>query len=36
MDMEFDTLVVDIPSAQKPAVKSSKDAASIGMPSPAA
>jgi hypothetical protein len=36
MNMEFDTLVVDIPSAQNPAVRSSKDGAAIGMPSPAA
>ena len=30
MSMEFDTLVVDIPSAQNPALKGSKDAATIG------
>ena len=36
MNMEFDTLVVDIPSAPNHAVKGSKDAATIGMPSPAA
>ena len=36
MNMEFDTVVVDIPSAQNPAVRGSKDVATIGMPSPAA
>ena len=36
MNMEFDTVVVDIPSAQNPAVRGSKDGAAIGMPSPAA
>ena len=36
MKMECDTLVVDIPSAQNPAVTGSKDGATIGMPSPAA
>ena len=36
MNMEFDTPVVDIPSAQKPAMRGSKDAGTIGMPSPAA
>jgi hypothetical protein len=36
MNMEFDTLVVDMPSEQNPAVKGSKDAAIIGMPNPAA
>jgi len=36
MKMEFETLVVDIPSAQNPAVRGSKDGAPIGMPSPAA
>ena len=36
MNMEFDTLVVDIPSAPNPAVRGSKDVATIGMPSPAA
>jgi hypothetical protein len=34
MNMEFDTLVVDVPSAQNPAVRGSKDVAT--MPSPAA
>src|SRR5438067_6884978 len=36
MNMEFDTLVVDIPSAQNHAARGSKDRAAIGMPSPAA
>ena len=41
MNMEFDTIVVDIPSAQNPAVKGSKDRPPIpngdlGIPSPAA
>ena len=36
MSVEFDTLVVDIPGAQIPAVRGSKDVATIGMPSPAA
>ena len=34
MNMEFETLVVDIPSAQT--VRGSKGGATIGMPSPAA
>jgi len=36
MNMEFETLVVDIPNAENPAVRSSKGGAAIGMPSPAA
>jgi hypothetical protein len=36
MNMEFDTVVVDIPNAQNPAVRGSKDVATIVMPSPAA
>ena len=36
MNMEFETLVVDIPSAPNPAVRGSKDGATIGMHSPAA
>jgi len=36
MNMEFETLVVDIPSAQNPAVRGSKGGATIGMPNPAA
>jgi hypothetical protein len=36
MNMEFDTLVVDMPSARNPAVRGMKEAATIGMPSPAA
>jgi hypothetical protein len=36
MNVEFETLIVDIPSAQNPAVRGSKDGATIGMPSPAA
>jgi hypothetical protein len=36
MNMEFETLVVDIPSAQNPAARGSKDGATFGMPSPAA
>jgi hypothetical protein len=36
MNMEFDTLVVDMPGTQKPAARGSKDVATIGMPSPAA
>jgi hypothetical protein len=36
MNMEFDTLVVEAPSAQNPAVRGSKDVAAVGMPSPAA
>jgi hypothetical protein len=36
MNMEFDTLVVDIPSPKDPAVRGAKDRAIIGTPSPAA
>ena len=36
MYMEFDTVVVDVPSTQNPAARGSKDGATIGMPSPAA
>jgi hypothetical protein len=36
MNMEFDTVIVDIPSAQNSAVRGSKGGAAIGMPSPAA
>jgi len=37
MNMEFDTVVVDIPSAQNPAaVRGLTDGATIGMPNPAA
>jgi hypothetical protein len=36
MNMEFDTVVVDIPSVPNPAVRGLKDGATIGMPSPAA
>jgi hypothetical protein len=36
MNMEFETLVVDIPSAPNPAMRGSKDGATIGMHSPAA
>ena len=35
MNMEFDTLIVDMPGTQN-AVRGSKDVATIGMPSPAA
>lgn len=36
MNMEFEALVVDMPSAQNHAVRGPKDGATIGMPSPAA
>ena len=36
MNMEFETLVVDIPGAKNRAVRGSKDGTTIGMPSPAA
>src|SRR5262249_45854853 len=36
MNMEFDTLVADVPSGQNRAVRSSKHGTAIGMPSPAA
>jgi hypothetical protein len=36
MNMQFDTLVSDIPGAQNPAVRGSKGRSTIGMPSPAA
>ena len=36
MNMEFDTVVVDIPSVPNPAVRGSKDGTTVGMPSPAA
>jgi len=36
LNVEFETLVVDIPNAQNPAVRGSKGGATVGMPSPAA
>jgi hypothetical protein len=36
MNLEFDTVVVDIPSVPNPAVRGSMDGATVRMPSPAA
>ena len=36
MNMEFDTVVVDIPNAPSPAIRGSKGGATVGMPTPAA
>ena len=36
LNVEFETLVVDIPNAQNPPVRGSKGGATVGMPSPAA